>query len=160
MPLIFLNNNREASTRYWTCTNMFMIVTFYAKFVNERSIVLLRLCSFYCMPVRSNDNSFSLEWISFCCLCWPSICFCCYGITMVAAIEATFFSAQVGMWEQTGVSRNNNREFKAATTAAVAQTPVGSKYLRQIYFRNIASCSHSVMLQKRHRNGLVGAPLK
>ena len=98
--------------RYLTCTNMFIIVTFYAKFVNERSIVLLRLCSFYCMPVRSNDNSFSLEWISFCCLCWPSNCFCCYGFTRVAAIEATFFSAQVGMWEQKGVSRNNDREFK------------------------------------------------
>ena len=31
---------------------------------------------------------------------------------MVAAIEATFFSEQVGMWEQKGVSRNNDREFK------------------------------------------------
>ena len=45
------------------CTNTFMIVKCNAKFVNERSIALLELRSCYCMPVRSNDNAFSLEWI-------------------------------------------------------------------------------------------------
>lgn len=40
-----------------------MIVKFYAKFVNECSIALLELRSCYCMPVRSNDNAFSLELI-------------------------------------------------------------------------------------------------
>ena len=41
--------------------NMFIIVKMYAKFVDEHSITLLKLCSCYCMPVGSNDNAFSLE---------------------------------------------------------------------------------------------------
>ena len=43
-----------------------MIVKFYAEYVNERSIALLKLRWCYYMPVRSNDNAFSLEGISLC----------------------------------------------------------------------------------------------
>ena len=42
-----------------------MIVKFYAKFVNERSIALSKFRSCYCMPVRSNDNPFLLERLPF-----------------------------------------------------------------------------------------------
>ena len=38
-----------------------MIVKFEAKFVNERSIALLKLPSCYYIHVRFNDNDFSLE---------------------------------------------------------------------------------------------------
>ena len=43
-----------------------MIAKFNAKFVNERSIALLKLRSFYRIPSRSNDNTVSLVIISLC----------------------------------------------------------------------------------------------
>jgi len=51
-----------------------MIAKFYAKFVNERFITLLKLCSCHCLPVRLNDNAFSLVWIESVMRllgCWP-----------------------------------------------------------------------------------------